>query len=264
MPRLGRGAGPIALWWDRDYAQEVISLVGAGNLRVLLDLVSPSFFDVMPASALWSEGRSLLASRRNPDQSADQLRELGAAMQDRGLPVRAREASLELGVGPTQDRELGRRVVEIFFAQLAHMDRASLDLRSARFDAGGTDSVWTPGGLACRWQPEFLFGLRQMYSGFYREDSERFDAGVRCLSLDPARDLLLEYFGDGDQSAVTFDTGAFRRIFHAIFVRCRDRGVTLHANFVSLGVYLATMYEHLEGLGGALDVRGAFETVWTP
>ena len=48
--------------------------------------------------------------------------------------------------------------------------------------------------------------------------------------------------------------------FHDIFVRCRDQGVSLHRNFLPLGIYLACLHDHLGTLGGGpFDVRTAFE-----
>ncbi len=41
-------------------------------------------------------------------------------------------------------------------------------------------------------------------------------------------------------------------------MRCRDERVSLHRNFLALGLYLACLYDGLEGRG-PLDVRDAFE-----
>jgi hypothetical protein len=43
------------------------------------------------------------------------------------------------------------------------------------------------------------------------------------------------------------------------FVLCRDAKQSLHADFLPLGIYLAALYDHLERIGVAVDVLGAFE-----
>jgi hypothetical protein len=47
--------------------------------------------------------------------------------------------------------------------------------------------------------------------------------------------------------------------FHQVFVLCRDAKQSLHPDFLPLGLYLATLYDHLERLGAAVDVLAAFE-----
>ena len=56
---------------------------------------------------------------------------------------------------------------------------------------------------------------------------------------------------------MTFEVNAFVASFHAIFVRCKERGIELHPNFLPLGLNLATLYATLEALRGPFDVRAA-------
>ena len=100
--------------------------------------------------------------------------------------------------------------------------------------------------------------MRRLYRGFYAGADEEFHAGLDALGLEPAADLFLRHFGEGDQTAVEFEMAQFTKSFHDVFVRCRDHGVRLHRNFVPLGVHLAALYEHLEPLRVPLDVRSAF------
>ena len=95
------------------------------------------------------------------------------------------------------------------------------------------------------------------------DDDAAFRKALAALHLDAAADLFLDHFGAGEQTAVRFEMAHFTRSFHAVFVRCRERGVQLHPNFVPLGVYLAALYEHLEGLDVPLDVRAAFAAAST-
>jgi hypothetical protein len=117
-----------------------------------------------------------------------------------------------------------------------------------------------------RWDPEFLAAVRDLYGGYYLGETARFDAAIDRLSLQPARDVFLSHFGGGDQREVRFERSTFVHTFHDAFIACRDASAApggaarapLHGNFLALGLYLATLYEHLERLGLEFDVRAAY------
>ncbi|MCR9163683.1 MAG: hypothetical protein ACE37F_16825 [Nannocystaceae bacterium] len=235
--------------------------LSVGDLGRLKDFASPSFFEVLPARALWTEGRKLLASRRDRegfDALLEQLRPIAS-----GPPVGVElvdqlgESSDELG-----PRARGASVLALYFAQLAHLDAAALDLRHAHFRGSPTALLWAPQPLFARWSPEFIEGIRDLYAGFYRDDDARFHGAAERLKLTPALDLFVKHFGEGDQRNVTFEMETFKDSFHAIFVRCKDAGETLDPGFIGLGIMLSTLYEHLSTLGVPLDVRAAFEAAW--
>lgn len=228
--------------------------------RQLLDFVSPSLFDVMPFRALLAQGRELGANATGA--SIDPVREaLGKRLAEAGIGVRI-EPNRRLPEPPPELRlALGTRALEVFFAQLLRCDAAILDFRHACWTQETADAVpvWAPRPLWLRWDPPFLDGVRDLYRGFYRDDDAVYARGVAALGLRDAGDLLRRHFGAGDQRAVRFDGAVFQTTFHDVFVRCRDQGVSLHRNFLALGVTLATLYDLLEGLGEAYDVRAAFE-----
>ena len=234
--------------------------LSVGDLGKLKDFVSPSFFDVLPARTLWTEGRRLLASRRDDagfEGLVDRLRPIVT-----GAPVGLQIVDA-LPQGQDEDaRERGGAVLRLYFAQLAHLDAAALDLRHAHFRASAGGIAWKPRALYAQWNAEFIRGIRDLYVGFYRDDGALFERAADRLQLAPAVDLFVQHFGEGDQRAVVFDQDTFKRSFHAIFVRCRDAGKTLDPGFMGLGIMLGALYEHLSTLGVPLDVRGAFEAVW--
>ncbi|MDX1648321.1 MAG: hypothetical protein R3263_00575 [Myxococcota bacterium] len=251
-------------------------LPGAGSLlrqlrgtewSQLADYVSPAFFEVLPARALLGQVRELVGSARDRRGFAAAVGEVGAALAARDVPleVRAEWPAGARALAPDAEparRALGQRVLEAYFAQLAGADRALLDLRAARFaepDQG--PPRWAPSPFWVAWDPAFLAALRDLYAGYYREDPARFDDALARLALTPARDVFLEHFGPGDQRAVRFEARHFHASFHEAFVRCRDAGTSLHPNFLPLGVMLASVCDHLETLGLAFDVRGAWEQV---
>ena len=229
----------------------------------LVDFVSPSFFEVLSARDLARAARDLIASTRDVVGCGRVADAVAERLVARALPIRIDlEASVVPGAGRqgSQDARTarGQLVLQLYFEQILGCDAALLDLRGARFAARRDDFVWTPMRGFVRWDPAFLDAIRRMYSGFYAGDEAVFRAALSALHLEAAADLFLDHFGAGDQTAVRFEMAHFTRSFHAVFLRCRDRGVRLHPNFVALGVYLASLYEHLEGLGVALDVRRAF------
>lgn len=240
-----------------------------GDLKRFADLATPSFFDVVPAKVLWSQGRELLASMRDTDSFARRLGEIGVVLRQWDVAV-----DVEGSETPPADPEVtvdphwhGQQVLQLYFAQLGHLDAAALDLRPSRFCAaptleGDVRLRWHPRPLSVTWAPEFIAGIRGLYAGFYRDDPVLFERSAHDLGLSAATDLFRQHFGEDDPSAVEFDLDRFKDHFHQIFVRCREQGARLHPNFVALGIYLGSLYEHLDGLGVPLNVRAAFDAVW--
>ncbi len=231
-----------------------------GDLGRLKDFVSPSFFDVIPARTLWSEGRRLLASRRDREGFARLRERLGPVVS--GEPVGIELVDAFPRAQAEDPTRRGEAALRLYFAQLAQLDTVALDLRHAHFQWGGERLLWKPSPLFVAWNPGFIGGIRELYAGFYRGDDALFHDAAARLELTPAVDLFIEQFGDGDQRAVSFDQEAFKASFHRIFVRCRDAGTTLDPGFIGLGIMLGALYEHLSTLGVPLDVRGAFDAVW--
>lgn len=239
----------------------ILRLLKSTEWGQLLDFVSPSFFDVMPAGALAGQARALLASRRDRDGFVREARALSRLLGRRGVPLRVSTERAE-GDGLPQDgdarRERGGLVLRLYFEQLLHRDAALLDLRASAFRRDRGRLVFAPSPGSARWDPEFLGALRRVYRGFYRGEESCFEEGLAALRLEPARELFLRHFGEGDQTGVRFRMAHFTKSFHDVFVRCREHGLRLQGDFVPLGVHLAALYEHLEALGEPLDVRAAF------
>ena len=78
------------------------------------------------------------------------------------------------------------------------------------------------------------------------------------MNLLHAEHVFRQHFGDG-QGTVRFQVKHFVSTFHRVFVLCRDQKTQLHPDFLPLGLYLASLYDHEERLGAAVDVAAAFE-----
>ncbi|HEU5208718.1 MAG TPA: hypothetical protein VFU06_04835 [Longimicrobiales bacterium] len=228
--------------------------------------VSPAFFSVMPTKPLWQRAKGLARATRDPDQYARAVDARRALLARSPLSivletpatrdaVEARSAApAAAGLAP---EERAAQLVELYFHQLLHGDTTLLDLRQQAF-RGTTPLVWKPASWVAKWDPSFIAALRQVYIGFYRADPAGFRSGLRALNLERAEDVFRRHFGDG-QRAVRFEVKHFVSTFHQVFVICRDAKTSLHADFLPLGLYLSSLYDHLEHLGSAVDVAAAFE-----
>jgi hypothetical protein len=241
------------------------SLLGAGDWADLKDFLTPTVFDVLPARAAQRQVTELLGARLRPGdarRAREALRVEGLRVTDDRLRGTERVEDLDAAARALR----GQRVLTLYFHQLLHHDVALLDLRAARFRQEGAETAWRPDWLHVRWDPAFLTALRDLYGGYYLGDDARFDSAISRLSLDPAREVFLAHFGGGDQREVRFERATFVHTFHHAFLACRDAPVAaggaarapLHGNFLALGLYLATLYEHLERLGLGFDVRAAY------
>jgi hypothetical protein len=235
-------------------------ILGSGQLGKLASFVSPAFFDVMPAKALWKRSRALLAGTR--DREAFRLAVAARSSElERLLPAieltdSAQRSHTPVSGGSAETR--GARVVELYFHQLFHGSTALLDIRGPSFTASEDRLLWHPASWLATWSPDFISALRDIYRGFYKHDDDQFRRGLSALSLTHSEDLFRKQFGAG-QDRVTFRTVDFVDTFHQVFQRCKQAHVSLHPDFLPLGIYLAALYDHLQDLAVPVDVAAAFE-----
>jgi hypothetical protein len=231
-------------------------LLKSADLRQLSSFVSPAFFNVLPARKIWSRGRALLISR---DSS-----EYRSAVVNRAHSLGEVPLAVALPGQPAGRDDLGRdlhahaaRLVSVFFQQIYSDSPTLLDLRrdSAR-DRDGQLS-WDPAPWVSRWSPEFLDALRGLYDGFYAPDDALLKQSLAALRIDLAEDLFRKHFGTHPERQ-SFAMKDFVNTFHQVFVRCRDAKRELHEDFLPLGVYLATLYDHLDGLAVEVDVPACY------
>jgi hypothetical protein len=236
------------------------SIIKQTEWRPFLDLLSPSFFRVVPAGPLLKELRQLASLYRSSEEFDRAIGRRRASLERAGLPVRITAESRAQDSGTPADAGLrGQRILELYFHQIFSDGPILLDLRRARvFEQGGA-LVWSPSGALADWSPAFHGALRALYRGFYLGDDALFRDGLAALGLAKAEDAIRSQFGEGQQRAVRFSLKDFQQKFQNVFVRCQETGSQIDTGFLSLGLYLATLYEHLEALGQPFDVRAAFD-----
>jgi hypothetical protein len=240
----------------------LLSTVRGTEWGQFLDYVHPSFFEVLGPRDLLAQGKELASNLADGHGFAALREEQAKLLGERAVPVRVEDSEPDAAADGRDPGELGQRILEVYFGQLFGGDATILDLRGGRWHwpAEASEPVWLPRPLWIRWQPEFLGAMRDMYRGFYADEDATFDRGLEAMNLGAAKDVLRAHFGEGDQRAVRFEVAAFHASFHQVFLRCREQGVALHRNFLPLGLYLACLYDALEGRG-ELDVRSAFDRV---
>ena len=221
----------------------------------------------MPLRALLAQGKEFVSNGSDGERFEKTRGSIAAALDAAGIGVVLQDGS-PVSAEPLKElpesarREAGQRILEVYFAQLFAGDDTILDLRAESFYARPGQALhWVPGAFYIHWQPEFLEGVRNLYGGFYLDDDARFERGLRELSLEDSGDALVRHLGSGDQRRVRFDTSAFHSSFHETFMSCVENGVSLHRNFLALGIYLVCLYDALESVDLELDVRDAFERV---
>ncbi|MDH3200033.1 MAG: hypothetical protein OEM15_03970 [Myxococcales bacterium] len=249
-------------------AQSLVRRAARGTTWAqFVDYMSPALYEVMPLRSIFVQGKEFISNGLDSARFAQARQQVEAWLQDQG-------GGIQLGAGSKRDgeqclsdlredarRAIGQQILELYFGQIFTSDHAILDLRAESFAAAEEGILWRPRSIYLEWQPEFLRGLRDLYAGFYLDDDPRFERGLDGLNLEEAGDLLVSHLGNGDQRSVRFEMSVFQSSFHQMFLRCRDRGISLHRNFVALGTYLVCLYHVLETLDLELDVRAAFERI---
>lgn len=222
------------------------------------EFVSRDFFKAMSTRNLVRQGRDLLDNYLDDEHFEEVCDRVAASLAD---------SPVEIELDPGADRYKGAEdqdgfeVLKLYFHQLFECDETILDLRYEAFAPHDDTMRWIPRQYYVRWDDDFIEPLRDVYRAFYSHDDDLLADALDRLGLEGTSDLFLKHFRGQDEHALEFRREDFLEAFKDILHRCNERGHTLHPNFVALGVYLATLYEHLSELCDAYDVAAAYEAV---
>jgi hypothetical protein len=237
----------------------------------LLDYISPSAFDVIDwTSALKKSGgvsRELIfetSVNRIKDQMEPFL-PAGVTFAD----SKTIQSSDNTDPRENLAHHMGQKLLEIYFLQIYTGQEVFLDLRRERFSTTGPFSIkWKPNGLWYRFSDHFIFGIRELYNGFYTDSDNSMQAGLQQLGLCSdsmsseakieLRKLLEGHFGQGRTAPMHFRVSHFMNSFDSLFLFLKKHKLKLSEDFLFLGVYILTLYLHLESLGQAYDASSAY------
>ena len=234
------------------------SLVKNTEWEPLLKLVSPAFFDVVPARMLFGELRGLSSRYLSSSAYRDATGARAVAMERDRLPFTL-VSTLARASSPVPESKRGEDVLTLYFHQVLGDGPVLLDLRRESFVRVNDRWEWKPAPAIADWPADFRGGCRALYDGFYDDDPQSFSAGARALGLGEAEAELRAQFGDARQ--VTFSLHDFQVRFQRVFERCKETRSKIHPGFLTLGLALATLYEHLDAVGVPLDVNAAYRRV---
>jgi len=243
-----------------------MQMIRATNFRQFVDFASPAFFDVMPTRALVGEAKSLVGAYRDRRGFESAVNARRSGLQEAEIHVDLAAADRP-GTAPKLDprslgderrREVGGKILQVYFHQLFTPTPTLLDLSRERWGLEADRLEWRPGRGHKDWDDGFRTAMADVYRSFYEGGEDDLRSALRRIDLEPATDLFLQHFGEGDQSNVEFRVQHFTRAFHQVFMRCKNEGIRLHRGFLALGIYLATLYQTLEALEAPMDVRSAF------
>ncbi len=241
-------------------------LLKSADFSGLFRFVSPNFFKVVSPKIVFqiaAQIKSNQADQRRWDQVcasyAPQLSRaaLGVELERSKFPKSVDSTLTGLKL---DSRDLGHRTLALFFHQVFTQDVWVIDLRSDAFEVTAGDLLWKPKAYYFCVEPSFLEAVRSLYRGFYSWDEAQFDEALRDLRMEGARESLRAHFGWGDQSAVVFQLKTFQDTFAQVFEACARSGTQVKGDFFVLGLMLLGLYERLETLGGAFDVRSSFDS----
>jgi hypothetical protein len=251
-------------------------LLAGSEWSHLLGVLSPSFFDVVSARELSMRAVELAGNWFDRVGYLECVSRLSSTLGARDLGLEVVSSRPSRSMVPFRSEAIrtsecplagdGAALLRLFFLQIATSETVFLDLRAARFcrPANGERIVFYPLPLWVEWQQDFVDAIRKLYAGFYGGQSEGFEHATRALGVSAANAVFERAFGGERKTASRYLLSEFRETFQQVFVACRDQKTPFHPDLITLGVMLATLYDHLETLGGVYDVQAAYQSVHAP
>jgi len=219
--------------------------------------MSPAFLEALPPAMLARQLRQIATNYLTRRGFTGVKATVLAAAKRYGLPVEDTSSDTDDRSRSLPPGQRGKTVLRLYFMLILALDVALLDLRAASFRDEGEGLIWSPAPLFVTWTPEFICNLRALYSGFYLGDDGAFRSALCALGLAGAEAELRAHFG-ADQGSLDFHLTDFRRSMNAVFSAAVRTEAKIAPEMLHLGIALACLYEHLETLGEAFDVRAAY------
>jgi hypothetical protein len=174
---------------------------------------------------------------------------------------------------PIPPAEFGNLILRYYFSQLEYGDGVFLDLRPDSFQQTPGKLHFRPNGFWYRFSDDFRLGLLDLYDGFYFNDEEKFEQGLKSTGLlspdwpevdrERVKRIFRSHFGDAREQPMRFTITDFQKNFLKIFEFLLEKKVKLSSEFMLFGVYLVTLYLALEKFGAEHEVGRIYREVRT-
>ena len=237
-----------------------------GFLKEILPYISSRIFDLMDIP-LVAMNMGKLSYQYLFSKGVSDIKNILEAQLPEGISFGNLEGE------PKSNQEIGEALLELYFYQVLSREKVFLDLRPSCFEKVDGGLKWTPNGLHCQLDHKFQEGLSELYEGFYGDDNSLYEKGLLKIGLlhdsdslevkQEMMNIFNNHFGEGDQENVQFKMKYFTDSFHQVFDKIFHQNKKLSEDFVYLGIYLVTLYLHLEKLETPLNVRKAFHQAKT-
>ncbi len=250
-------------------------LLEGTSWQTLVSYVSPAFFQLVSPRDI-SRTAYRLARNWFDDQT------FGDAVQSRADCVKTLNCGLSIFRSARRRRDrrpfhsdlpphlasdancrTGDQALILFFHQIYSEGPILLDLRRRHFYCehlgNEVHQRFEATPLYCTWTPPFRSALRDLYAAFYGGASrDIYLAALASLGIESVADTFERAFGGERKKAARFQLSDFRATFHDVFMCCLEARRALQPDFLTLGIAIATLYDHLELEGGTYDVSDCY------
>ena len=161
----------------------------------------------------------------------------------------------------------GNILLKMYFKQFLNPDGVIIDLRAQHFSS---NNQFCAPAFWYKFQSDFRENVINLYKGFYYDEDNLFTqsldrlgmtTGLNDESKNELKTLFKNHFGKNTQ-AMSFTLEAFNQSFLEIFKFFMKHEIKLPVDFIFLGVYLTTLYSHLEKNQQVIDVDAIFKSIY--
>lgn len=231
-------------------------------LKEIFSHVPTVAFKLVSWSELWHETKDVLKNYNSEILNDDLYAFLKDELQEKLLPPQSET---------TPGDVCPEFALKLFFLQLKNPHGVFLDLRSSRFKINlQVQHTFVPNFLQYKFSESFKKSLIKLYAGFYGNEDAKFKEALEELGLTkelvPSKReelsvMFHDHFGGGNVTHTEFDLKTFNDSFFKIFKFFVDNKVKLSADFIYLGVYLITLYMHMDKTG-PINVKKIFFSIF--
>lgn len=236
-------------------------------LKEILTHIPTIAFKTVRWGEFLKRSKPILAQMTNPQQFQSQYLHLQQSLS----PLLPPNMSFSQELSGEKSIK-GEDLLFLYFSQLKSTDGVFLDLRPHHFSCYQDKTLWRPNFIWVKFEEPFRQSLIELYRGFYQEDDQLFSQSLIKIGLgknlstnefNELKTLFLNHFGEGDQTKVNFNLRIFQKSFTDLFQFFLKHKIVLESDFLYLGVYLVSLYLHLEKNQQSYDVRGQYLKVFS-